>query len=314
MDSWIGFKDVFSCLSTGVTTININENQQFQNRICLYSKCSNLALQTGGGWLSQWLFCVDSRKSPLFMLAERARSAYLKWALASTARPSDRRHRLVHLGDPGEGDVDLGGELRHAEGLLLLLIVYWGITEGHSSNSNRTGRNYQERYSSKVLLHTGGPTDVSLQVFRLSTDAPEAVRGGDVGSGLYHVDINLETRGLRPRAGGGGGRGELLVRHDPVDSHYQGVPHSAGEINLGVRKRSFERDRSVVVILHGNVEHGSRQTLDCVGCGESRYLTRTTIATEKCGKSLGLIIARRIIFYLCGHEQDPGSCCTIGKT
>ena len=107
------------------------------------------------------------------------------------------------------------------------------------------------------------------------------MRGGDVGSGLYHVDINLETRGLRPWAGGGGGRGELLVRHDPVDSHYQGVPHSAGEINLGVRKRSFERDRSVVVILHGNVEHGSRQTLDCVGCGESRYLTRTTSATEK---------------------------------
>ena len=102
--------------------------------------------------------------------------------------------------------------------------------------------------------------------------------------------------------------------HDPVNSHYQGVPDSAGEVNLRVRKRSFERDRSVVVILHGNVEHRPRQTLDCVGGGESGYLTRTTIATERCGDLLELISTRRGRFYLCGHEQDPGSCCRIGKT
>ena len=107
------------------------------------------------------------------------------------------------------------------------------------------------------------------------------VGGRDVGCGLYHVNINLQSSRLHPRAGRGGGGGELLVRHDPVNSHYQGVPHGAGEINLGVRKRSFERDRSVVVILHGNVEHRPRQTLDCVGCGESRYLTGTTCSTEK---------------------------------
>ena len=86
-------------------------------------------------------------------------------------------------------------------------------------------------------------------------------------------------RDVRP-AGGGGGGGELLVRQDAVDRHYEGVSDRGGEVYLRVRKRSFELDRSVVVVLNWNVEHGSGQTLDCVGGGERRDLTVTASSTE----------------------------------
>ena len=107
------------------------------------------------------------------------------------------------------------------------------------------------------------------------------MRGGDVWCRLYDVDVNVQAaRHVRPAGGGGGGGEELLVRRDAVDGHYQGVSHRAGEVNLRVRERSFERDRSVVVILHGNVEHGARQTLHCVGGGQRGNLTMTTSPTE----------------------------------
>ena len=92
--------------------------------------------------------------------------------------------------DADLGDVDLRSGLRQADHLLLLGVLYRAVTKAHSPYPHRTRGHNQEGDSGETL----GVNVACLQVSAVAAHAPQAVRRRDVGSGLDHIDVNLQRR------------------------------------------------------------------------------------------------------------------------